>query len=278
MKLFKSVFTAAIACAVIVSMGICAFAYVVDATYSIDIPEDFISSSTTTWKNDDGDIIIELAFSENTSNVKVNPNEAGESYLSLVEENVTQSLTDVEGVASELISVQSGLMELGEHDAIRVSLAKKYSFENGDMTVYRVCYLFETQNYIHSVVVTGDENIEQFADELIKTFKINDEAVALREEETDNSVGTIIKGALLGALIGAAVGVALALAKKLTGRKEKSQQTEPPFVVEFEKIEEIEEVTEVEEAKTVEEVTAAEETTEAEEATETEADKEPVED
>lgn len=228
MKLLKSVFAAVIACAIVVCMSLCVLADSTD-TYTVDIPDGFTKTEDggqVNWKNDDGDIIIELAVSENTSNVKVNPNEAGQSYISLVEESVKSSLQEVEGVESEFVSAQSGLMELGEHDAIRVALVKKYCFEKGEMKVYRICYLFETQSYIHSVVVTSDEDVAEFADNLIKTFEIKDEAVALREDDT--SVGSMIKGALLGALIGAAVGVVLALVKKLTDKKEAESKDNIP--------------------------------------------------
>lgn len=225
MKLLKSLCAVIAVCAMIICVGVGAFADAAD-TYSIEIPDGFTlfeSEGQTAWKNGDGDIVIELAVSENTSNVKVNPNEADESYMNLLEEKFKASVTEVEGISSQVVSVDSGFVELGENDAVKVSLVENYTFENGEFTVYRVCYVFETENYIHSLVVVGDEDIFQFADDLVKTVKINDTAVELRF-----GARNLIKGALMGALIGAAVGVVIALAKKFTDKKKAEPKEENP--------------------------------------------------
>lgn len=223
MKLFKSACAVIAACAMVICIGVCAFADTAD-TYSIEIPDGFTlieGEGQTTWKNSSGDVVIELAVSENTSNVKVNPNEAGESYMSLLEEKFKVSVTEVEGITCQVTSSESGLVELGEHDAIRVSLVEKYTFEKGEFTVYRVCYVFETENYIHSLVIVGDEDIFDFADGVVKTLKINDEAVKLR-----GGVSNIVKGALIGALIGVVVGIVVAVIKKLVSKKKSEPQNE----------------------------------------------------
>lgn len=226
MKLFKSLFSITIVLAVLFCIGLPTYAS--DDTYSIEIPDGFtefkVEGQDGAWQNADGSIIINLAVSENTSNVKVNPNDAGESYIASVENEMKASVTEAPDLSGEIVSINSKIAELGKHDAIRVFMQAKYTFENGEMDIYYVCYLFETQNYIHSFVIIGDQNISEFSDNLIKTVKINDEAVALRNKDTDdNAISNIIIGVIKAALIGVAVGVALALIKKFTDKKKANE-------------------------------------------------------
>jgi len=222
MKVFKSLFSIIIVLSTFLCFGLQVFAS--QDTYSVEIPDGFsefaVEGQTGAWKNADGSIIISLSATENTSNVKVNPNDAGESYMTLIENEMKASVTENEKLSGEVVAINSSLFELGEHDAIRTFMQTKYTFENGEMTVYQICYLFETQNYVHAFVITGDEDISGFGDNLIKTVKINDEAIPLRDTDTDDKIlGGILGGAIKGALIGAVVGVALALIKKFTDKK-----------------------------------------------------------
>lgn len=229
MKLFKSIFSIIVVLSVLLCVGLPVFAS--SDTYSIEIPDGFTEfeaeGQDCAWKNADGSIIVNVAVSENTSKVKVNPNDAGESYMTTLENEMKASVTQKPELSAEIVTSKSEFMELGEHDAIRVFMHAKYNFENGKMDVYQICYIFETQNYIHAFVTTSDEDISEFSDKLIKTVKINDEAVARRSNNNDNKIlGGVLGGAIKGALIGAAVGVVLALAKKFTGKKKAEEASE----------------------------------------------------
>lgn len=223
MKLFKSLFSIALACALILSIGITALA---GGTCSLGIPDGFTAvlsgDSLKTWKSSDGSTEIELAISANTSNVKVNPNDAGESYMALIESEMTATVTGSSELSGEVVAINSSVMELGEHDAIRTFMHSKYTFKNGEMSIYQVCYLFETQNYVHALVVTGDEDISAFSDELIRTMQINDEAIPLRQTSTSIP---IFVWAIIGAGVGALIGVALAIIKKIISAKAQRQST-----------------------------------------------------
>lgn len=238
MKLFKSLFSIIFVLTMLLCVALPAYAS--GDTYSIEVPDGFsefsVEGQAGAWKNADGSIIINLSASENTSNVKVNPNDAGASYMTSIENEMKASVTENKELSGEVVTINSSLLELGEHDAIRTFMQTKYTFENGEMTVYQVCYLFETQNYIHAFVITGDEDISEFSDDFIKTVKINDEAIALRDTDTDNKIfGGIIGKAILGGIVGVFLGVALVLIKKFTGKKppevstvEEVQETTPP--------------------------------------------------
>ncbi len=231
MRLFKLFCSVVLVFGVIFCGGASAFAKD-KTTYSVEVPDGFTEADkqeqTATWKNSDGSVIINLAISENTSKVKVNPNDAGDSYLALLEDKMTATLTENTELNGEVTSIESGFMELGEHDAIKVSMVAEYTFENGTMTVYQNCYVFETQNYVHAFVVTSDEDTSQFSDDFIKGVKINDKAVERRGEDGFFSSlgGSVAIGALKGALIGAAVGVVIALAKKFQNRKANKEKVE----------------------------------------------------
>lgn len=230
MKLFKSLFSTITVLSLLLCMGLSAYAS--GDTYSVEIPDGFsefsVEGQAGAWKNADGSIIINLSVSENTSNVKVNPNDAGESYINLIENEMMASVTENEELSGEVVAINSSLSELGEHDAIKISMQSKYTFENGEMTVYQVCYLFETQNYIHAFVITGDGDISEFGDEFIKTVKINDEAIALREGDDDSFLGGLLGKAVLGGIVGVALGVALVLIKKFADRKKADNYSENP--------------------------------------------------
>ncbi|MBR5773504.1 MAG: hypothetical protein IKY44_01505 [Clostridia bacterium] len=224
MKLFKSALSIIIALTMLAA--ICLTTFADSESYTITIPDGFTESVTdgqATWTSADGSIIISLALSPNTSNVKVNPSEAGESYLNALENEMKTSVPDSDEVQSEIIALTSGVMELPGHDAIRLFMRTDYTFENGEMSVYQLCYLFETQNYIHSFIVMGDSDVSEFADELIKTVTINDEAIALRNTEDSGFLGGIfdgvVGGVIKGALIGVLVGGALALINKFSKKK-----------------------------------------------------------
>ena len=175
MKLFKALFSIIVVLAV--ALGINATAFAVSGSYELTVPEGFTSfdaeGQAAAWKNADGSIIINLAVTENTSNVKVNPNDAGQSYITALENEMKATVTQNPDLSGSVAEIHSELMELGEHDALRIFMKANYTFGNNQISVYQLCYVFETVNYIHAFVVTGEEDISSFADEFIKTVRIN---------------------------------------------------------------------------------------------------------
>lgn len=214
MKLFKSICSSALVLVVLFSMGVCAFAS--GYTYSITIPDGFKEKSTTVkneekWENDDY-VEISVHCQPNNKEDKVNPLEAN---LTAFEQDFRLGMTEK---GYEVTSIDTKLVEVGEHHAINVSMALKVAIIG---EVYYVYYIFETQNYIHTFVVQSLEDKSDFAESLISTVVINDEPAKLLN--ANKTVARIIAGAITGAIIGAAVALILLIARKTSG---KNVQTE----------------------------------------------------
>ena len=210
MKLFKSICALALVLAVIFSLGVCAFAS--GDTYSIVIPGGFKEKNATVenekkWENDDY-VEISAHCQPNNKEDKVNPLEAN---LTAFKQDFRLGMTER---GYEVTSIETNLVEVGEHHAINVSMVLMVAIIG---EVYYEYYIFETQNYIHTFVVQSLEDKSDFADRLISTVEIYDEPAKLLN--TNKTLARIIAGAITGAIIGVIVALVL-LFVKMTRKKD----------------------------------------------------------
>lgn len=202
----KSVFAVVLVCVMLT--GACITAFALDsATYTVNLPEGFSLVDTRdgadVYANDD--VVISVGVSINASENKVNPSDADDAYMQSFKSQVEHSVKD--GYSSvEIVRSDVAFAELGVYDAIRSYVECKYfAFDSSFIMCYQVCYLFETENYIHVLTVASDADITEFADELVKSFVIFDEPVKVAgffSRFFDSVYGSIVVGAGIGVVVG----------------------------------------------------------------------------
>ncbi len=214
MKFMRSFFAVVLVCVMLAGIGITAFAQD-SATYTFNLPEGFSlvdeRDGADVYANDD--VIISVGVSINASENKVNPSDADDAYMQSFKSQVEHSVKD--GYSSvEIVRSDVAFAEFGAYDAIRSYIECKYfAFDSSYIMCYQVCYLFETENYIHVFTVTSDADITEVADELVKSFVIFDEPVKA-EGFFSRFFDSIYGSILVGAGIGVVVGIVLMLINK----------------------------------------------------------------
>lgn len=187
MKTIKSFCSIILVLAVLLCIGMNAFAHT-STSYSIDIPYDFTETISTgndvCWENTDGSVAILAQVREVAKDDKrIHPSDISDAQLAEYENSIKKEiLKEFPNGEMIVISTSSSIMEFGEHSVIRVSI----NAESFGADYYFYIYVFETVKYTHMFIVMGEDNIYDFADNLINTVRINDEPV-----ERDTMLRTI---------------------------------------------------------------------------------------
>lgn len=217
-------FSAILAIAVLMCGGMLVFAFD-GGTYTIDIPSGFKNIKQTSddvyWENNDLTIVINMLVKENVDEEKLNPNDFDSYQMQTFENNIKKSFEQTYK-GSEVISANSSVVELGKNDAVKVDIKMQYR----GAFIYCSGYFFETQNYVHSLTIIGENDVSDFAYDVAKTIEIDDEPVELINDTRDKI--HIISRVVTFVIIAAVIILVLVLIRKLSPRNSKTEYAYTP--------------------------------------------------
>ena len=179
---FKRIIAFIIACVMLASVGLCAFASgktFSAETFSIDLPDGMQERDGTeyehySWVNTDSDILISVKIDENVNDLRPS-NVNLSNYENSVARDMKKLFKDIDMFT--LQDVESVVTEIGNYNLVKTVCKMNLTVMGQMIPTNMYIYIVITENYVHYFYIMSIDGGESHADSIARTIVINDDDV-----------------------------------------------------------------------------------------------------